>query len=492
MGCRVLFIAPAKTAALSENGSPVQKLRTNMSLPAATVLGALETHGFDVHFLDLTAEGWNERRYFGKNVLIYGLSDKAAIERVGALQPDYVLVTSMFSFEQALVDSLVRSIKAAFPHLCVIIGGIHASVRPEWHFEESSPDFIVIGEGEETAVELLTELGRPDPHPEKVAGIAFRNSQGKITRTPVRAKLADLGGSWAFDKVLIKPDGQARYLERYTRKSPAYAAEHLGENVPTFAFYGSRGCPFHCAYCASTPRDGATIRHRGSDRIYQDFLTARQTYGAAVFYNQADTFGFHRGDREFLEMVRDYRRRSGDMGFVMNNPNAFFARVFFTRGEKCELDERFIRLLAESGLNCATLAIETTIQRFNRKIDFRRITQDHLIELCKALRSYGIRTDTYMIYGFPGETEEEFRHDIEFAEYLCAWVDSVSWHFLTLLPGTGYYDQAIARGKFTEQDYRTAVRNGYSYFYPTNRFNLSQIPTAELKEAVTSFGQAWV
>lgn len=489
---KILFMAPSKTAAIGANSQPVQKLRTNMSLPAATVLGALETHGFEVHFLDLTAEGWDERRYFGKNVLIYGLSDKAAVERVGALQPDYVLVTSMFTFEQALVDSLVRAIKEAFPYLCVILGGIHASVRPEWHFEESNPDFIVLGEGEETIVELLAELERPNPQPERVPGVAFRNARGEIVKTPARTKLVDLSGPWAYDKVMLKLNGQPRYLDRYTRKSPVYAAEEFGENVPTFAFYGSRGCPYHCAYCATTPRDGVKIRHRGGERMFQDFLMARKVYGTAVFYNQADTFGFHPNDHRFLEMVRDYRRSSGDTGFVMNNPNAFFARVFFTQGKKCQLNERFIRLLADAGMNCVTVAIETVSQRFNKKIDLNNITPAHILELCRTLKSYGIRVDTYFMYGFPDQSEEEFRNDLEAAERIAEWADAVTWSFLSLLPGTTYYENAVASGRINEKNYRRAIRDGYSYFYPLDEFNLSRIPAQTMRDAVMAFGQAWV
>src|ERR1035437_9780260 len=93
----------------------------------------------------------------------YGLSDRAVLERVAALQPKYTLLTSMFTFEQVLVDRLVRAIKGTLPRVTVILGGIHASVRPEWHFEESNPDFIVIGEGEKTIVELLRELEKPEP-----------------------------------------------------------------------------------------------------------------------------------------------------------------------------------------------------------------------------------------------------------------------------------------------------------------------------------------
>ncbi len=490
--CKVCFVSPCRTAVLSDHGMPVQKLRTNSSLPACTVLGAVSTVGVDTHFVDLATEGWNCHRMVARDVLAYGLADRDAANWISSVGAKYILITSMFTFEQAVVDSLVRAVRVACPSAYVILGGIHASVQPEWHLEESAPDFIVVGEGEETIIELLTELESGNMNPAKVHGLAFRGNDGRIVMTPTRGPIQNLDRPWCLDKVLLRPNGQPRYLERYTRKSPVYAAEELGEDIPTFALYGSRGCPYCCQYCATTPRDGVRLRHMGAERMFRDFLTARRKFGAQVFYNQADTFGFHPNDRQFLEMVRDYRTSSGDVSFVLNNPNAFFVQLFFTRDKKCELNYAFINLLAAAGINVVTLAIETFSQRFNKKIDWSRITPEHVIELCQALQARGIKTDTYLMYGFPDQTEDEFDADLKMAERLSSWVDSVTWHFLTLLPGTGYYDTAVASGRIRESDYRKAVRNGYSFFYPTDYFNLSRVNTKRLKECVAAFGPAWV
>jgi anaerobic magnesium-protoporphyrin IX monomethyl ester cyclase len=489
---RLVFVSPARTAAIAAGGQPVQKLRTNMSLPAATVLGALDGCAFEAHFVDLAAEGWNERRMVGDHLVAYGLSDDQAVERIAALRAKYILVTSMFTFEQMVVDSLVRAIKSKLPEAHVILGGIHASVRPEWHLEESSPDFIVIGEGERTIVELLMELGRDNADPSSVRGIAYRGSDGQIKRAEPRERLGDLNKPWCVEKVLRKPDGQARYVERLTRKSPVYAAQSLGEDVPTYALYGSRGCPYGCPYCPTLPRDGHIVHHMGAARMFDDFLRARREYGVGVFYNQSDTFGFHSEDIRFLEMVRDYRHCSGDDAFVLNNPNAFFAHLFFPSRLHYQLDEDLVDLLADAGINVVTLAVETFSQRFNKKIDWDRIGYEDIAELCKLLHARGVKTDIYMMYGFPDQERQEFDADLRMAEKLSAWADSVTWHFMTLLPGTSYYEDTVSSGRVKEQEYRRVVRAGYSFFYPIEQFNLSKVRTRYLKEAVASFGPAWV
>jgi radical SAM superfamily enzyme YgiQ (UPF0313 family) len=489
---RVLFISPCRTAPISENGQPVQKLRTNFSLPGATVLGALEAAEYEVFFIDAAAEGWDQSRMLGDHVLTYGLTDEAVLERIEEIDPRWVLITSMFSFEQVLVDQLVRVIKARFPKKPVVLGGIHASIKPEWHFEDSNPDFIVLNEGEEAIVQLLGALEQDVPNVAKIPGIAYRDTSGIIRKTLPSERLANLDRPWALDSVLLLPNEQPRYIERLTRKSPVYASESLPDDSPTFALYGSRGCPFGCPYCPTLPRDGAVIRHMGADRMFRDFLKARKQYQVGVFYNQADTFGFHEEDRRFLRMVADYRQQTGDTKFVTNNPDAFFVHLFFPRSLGYQLDEELVNLLSIAGLNVVTLAVETFSARFNKKIDWQYICPEQITELCHVLHDKGIRTDIYMMYGFPGQTQDEFDRDLRHASALLEHADTISWHFCTLLSGTNYYDAAIASSRITEAGYRRDVRNGYSFFYPVDDYNLSGVPTAHLRASVADFGMAWV
>jgi len=488
---RVLFISPRRSSPIS-NGEPVQKLRTNFSLPAATVLGPLEAEGFEPFFIDAAAEGFEQRQMLGEHRLGYGLLDDAILDQIRDIDPNWILVTSMFTFEQCLVDSLVQAIKAKFPHKTVIVGGIHASVKPEWHLEESVPDYIVIGEGEETIVELLKSLSRGEEDVSHIAGLAYLDGSGNVRKTGMRQRLATLDHPWALNTVFRLPNGHARYLEGLTRKSPVYAPLSLPEDTPTFAFYASRGCPFGCPYCPTLPRDGSGIRHMGANRMFRDFLVARQQHDVGVFYNQADTFGFHAEDRSFLGMLADYRRNSKDTDFVINNPDAFFAHLFFPASKEYQMDVGLVDLISAAGVNIVTLAIETFSPRFNKKIPWQHIRQEQISELCSELHRRGIRTDLYMMYGFPGQTQLEFDRDVQNTQKLLAFADSISWHFSTLLPGTINYDRAVASGRITESRYRRDFQEGYSFFYPIAEYNLSQVPTSHFQTVIAEFGSAWV
>ena len=364
-------------------------------------------------------------------------------------------------------------------------------MKPAWHFEQSPPDCIVLGEGESTVVELLEELEKRNPDISRIPGLAYLHASGELVHTGTAQRVPKLDTPWCIDKVLTNQDGSSRYIERHTRKSPVYAASEFEDTVPTFAFYGSRGCALRCPYCATSARDGRTVRHMGASRMFADFLDARERYGAVVFYNQSDTFGAHEEDWVFLQKVRDYSERVGDHGFVVNNPNAFFVDSFLSFSPTISVDAAFIGLLQGARCNVVTLAVETSVQRFSKKLDWRKVNVELIIEICAELRARKIRTDIYMMYGFPGQEETEFDQDLEMARRLSDHCDSVTWHCFTLLPGTAYYEWAIRSGAVSEKEYRTSVKEGYGFFYPVDQFNLSKVSTKKLFESVKEFGPGW-
>lgn len=488
----VLFISPRKTSPIGEDGEPVQKLRTNVSLPAFTILGVLEAAGFETHFLDVTTETPEHIEKLNKQKFANGFSNDETVKRVVAIQPKFILIPSLFAFDQEVVDSLVRAIrKVMLNDVYVILGGTHASTKPEWHFEESDPDVIVIGEGEITIVELLKELSSPEPNIARIRGIAYRDGQGRIRKTETRGRLVDLNHPWAYKTVLMTPDCRMRYLDRHSRKSPIYFSEITGDNAPCFTFFGSRGCVGTCKYCTTSRKYDRRIVHMGAESMYRQFLKMRHDFNVSVFTNQADAFGVHDEDMKFFEMIQKYRQSSGDHSFILNNPNAFYLRLFFRGYQYNEFNHDFLDLLSGSGFNVITLAVETLNQRFNDKVNYQLLDPEKIFELCQEIHLRGMKTEIYMMCCFPGQTYEEFERDLKMAERLRPVTDQISWHWISLLPNTAYYEQYIERAG-RELAFRRIIREGYVFYNPVEQLNFSEVPINYYKEALAPYGQAWI
>lgn len=485
---KVLFIQPAKTF---EGDSLEQKLkfttrreeairtsRAFLSLPAMTILGSLKDE-YHTYFLDMSAEKTEQHYPIAGKLKGIGLDDKELLDRVNDIKPDAVLVTSMFSSEQITVDRLCKTLKERYSKsLPIIVGGHHATLKPDWILENGNVDAVALGEAELTISDILKSVLEKEDL-SKVRGVAFCTPSGiHIIQNPKR--LEDLTLPWEIDKV-VKNGRSYRYNQGLVTRCNLYIDGNLERAVGTL--YNSRGCPFACTYCSATKRDGSKIRHMGVDRAKEIFDEFYKKHGVKIFHNSSDTFGFTPQDREFLEWIGQLRKE--DPEITMANQNAFFTRYFFT-GQNLELDRDRIDLLERAGFKVITLAVETFAQRFNKKIPFDKITPEKIKELLQELKRRNIGSDIYMVYGYPTQTEEEVLRDIKTIDSFNEDYSNVTWRSLTYFPGTEYYDWAIAKGKFTEDEYRRKILQGHTFYQPTDVLNFSEVPTKKLRELFMS------
>ena len=121
--------------------------------------------------------------------------------------------------------------------LCVILHSSDATDHVGKYLD-AGVDYVMIGEAEETLVELLDALsGTSDRKPEEIDGLAFRKEDGTIHRGPKRKVRRDL------DRLPF-PARDLIDIERYRR---IWKERHgyFSMNMVT-----TRGCPFHCNWCA--------------------------------------------------------------------------------------------------------------------------------------------------------------------------------------------------------------------------------------------------
>ncbi|MGA4636868.1 B12-binding domain-containing radical SAM protein [Pseudomonas solani] len=139
--------------------------------------GPLLDAGFHVSLLDADREGLNVAQI---------------VARIQATAPDVVMLghSGSSSAHPTVVD-ICRALKGVLPGLVIVYGGVH----PSYHWDEilqevAEVDFIVRGEGEQTALSLMQALAQGHP-PLDVHGIALRYL-GEPYATPAAAMLRNL------------------------------------------------------------------------------------------------------------------------------------------------------------------------------------------------------------------------------------------------------------------------------------------------------------
>jgi radical SAM superfamily enzyme YgiQ (UPF0313 family) len=173
-------------------------------------------------------------------------------ERFRSLQSDIVGVTAAtLTYNPAL--EILRAAKTALPKAVTMIGGPHVTVMDQQTFQESSNvDVVVRSEGEQTMLELaaLISAGNRGGFGD-VLGITYR-SGGKVIQNGERPFMQNID-------LLPRPAHKHFDIGKYRILNKTY--------LPIIT---SRGCPFHCTFCAGYKMCGRGFRARSPTKVVDE------------------------------------------------------------------------------------------------------------------------------------------------------------------------------------------------------------------------------
>jgi anaerobic magnesium-protoporphyrin IX monomethyl ester cyclase len=325
-----------------------------------------------------------------------------SVDLLDTFKPDFlgITVTSPM-WERA--KEIVREAKSR--GVKVILGGPHLNYQPERCLEESNADAVCIGEGEETIVEWINK------DPNDVPGIIFRDDD-KIKVNPPRPVNNDL------DNIPI-PDRSLIDLSKYTKD------EEFGWPLPLrgrqiFRVFSSRGCPYHCTFCASWRIFGRRIRYRSEENVLKEIRECKELYGAEYVMFIDDTFT--------MNTARMRRICSGlkDM------------KIHWACYSRVGIPEEDLKIMKDSGCEMIGFGVEHGSLKVLRNIK-KAITPEVIEETFRICRKIRLPAKANWMVGLPGENEEDFRESLEFAKRLNPPFIMLS--ILIPLPGSEVYDK---------------------------------------------------
>ena len=171
------------------------------------------------------------------------------IDRITEKSPD-ILGVSLYLWNSARTLFVVEQVRKRLPSLRVVVGGPEVLPRNTHITGNDSIDYFVIGEGEETFVDLLRHFLRRSPKPATIPGLAFRQD-GVLEVNSPRPPIERL-------ELLPSP-----YLLGYI--DPTQYREMM--------IFTMRGCLQGCSYCAWSARGG--LRPLDLRQLREELLLAR-------------------------------------------------------------------------------------------------------------------------------------------------------------------------------------------------------------------------
>jgi radical SAM superfamily enzyme YgiQ (UPF0313 family) len=206
-----------------------------------------------------------------------------------------------------------------------------------------------------------------------------------------------LEGDLAHKRVISLSDLQGASLEVKDIPTPNFTDLNFS-NYFHLTIEGARSCPFQCSFCSETIQWG---KYRKKPiKVFVDQVTElveRHSHNA-----------FFMGDSLMNPYIQDFSKELIDRKTKILYDG-------YLRADKPVTNRDRTKFWARSGLFRARLGIESASARVLGSMD-KMTTPIVISEVLKSLGSAGIRTTTYWIVGFPGETEDEFQETLDFIE----------------------------------------------------------------------------
>ena len=388
-------------------------------LGLAYIAGALEAHGCPVHVIDALAEApKTHTRYFGGYLVGLPLSEVAR-----RIPPEarVVGITCMFTHEWPMVVQLAKLIKQRRPELPVVVGGEHVTATPEFSLATSVVDALVLGEGEETAVELFTALASGAPL-DGIEGIAFRRGDRVVVnRRRARHASPDDIPPPAWHLFDLTTYHQNRFV------GGVYSS-HL--TVPMLA---TRGCPYQCTYCSSPNMWTTRWIARDPKRVADEIEGYVEKYGARNFPFYDLTAVIQKD--WIVAFCREIIDRGLDITWQLASG---------TRSEA--IDTEVADLLRRAGMINMAYAPETGSDLTRRYIK-KKMRNERLFASIEAAARSELSVAAYMVIGFPHDGPREMRETVAFLREIARrGVNDVGSGYYMALPGTELFRTLYEKG----------------------------------------------
>lgn len=347
----ILFVVPS---------TGVDKKNVNVSLPLqALYIGSEVEKEYDFNIIDLRLEKYwkNKIKSLIKNTIAIGITTMTGQQITSGLE----------------CAKFVREIN---PNVPIIWGGIHPSIDPIKTIKHTLVDYVVIGEGEKTFLELLNALKNKSDLND-VDGICFQKD----------------------DNTIITKERE--FIDLNERPIPDYKLLNVSDYITTEVFsesnimmLTSRGCPHNCMFCYNGGYNKGKYRTLTPENFIRHLQYIIKNFNIfAVIFNDDNFFVDKKRVEDICNLI------------IKNKLNVTFKTT-------CRIEyivsysKDFLSLMKKAGFIELYLGVESGSNKILSFIK-KGCTKDDVIKACMKLKEVGIVPKFSFMAGFPKEEKED-------------------------------------------------------------------------------------
>lgn len=357
-----------------------------------------------------------------------------------------------------IVKTLSAIIKENHPETKIIAGNSVATSIVNTLLTRTKVDIAVMGEGDETIVDLLKTISQNEPL-DKVRGICFKRDR-KIISTPPRQIIKDISKLPFIDYSIFN-------VESYIQSSKVSASEPLmipRDEVRAMSVNTARGCIANCGFCYHIFK-GLPYRYRSVESIISEIKSLIKKYALNyIFFYDELTFFSKKQTLEFVQKILDEK-----------------LSFYWTASCRADLfndkeDISILKKMKEAGCVGMGYSLESAelgiLQAMNK-----HTTVEQFSKQTEIFHKAGLAVWTSLVLGYPQETPQTIKKTFD-----CCIENKIypSAGYLLPQPGSEIYNYAIKNGFINdEEDYLLKMGDRQDL-----RLNMTSMTDEEFQEQV--------
>lgn len=358
---------------------------------------------------------------YAKHPITIRIIDKEEI--LNAIQNNHfdIIGIASLSTDFHKAHKYAQEISKISPSSYLILGGVHITIMPQ-HFKNTEFDIGIIGEGEQTLLEVCELFSEKHELPledlSKINGLVFKDKNKDLITTAPRAFIKNL------DDIPFPDRDSLKMKEIYLVPQVKAGLDNIGIFTTMFT---SRGCPYSCIFCSSTSFWDRKIRLNSAEYVVKEIEMLVNKYGVEGIHIFDDLFAVSKSRvKEIADMLEE-------KGLTKKVRFSLLLRTSMT-------DEEIIKDLKRMNVTHVGFGFETASPRMLKFMKGDSATVEKHQNAVILCRKYGLHVSGSFILGNPSETKEDMELTLKFLRDYP--LDQMNINQLVPMPKTDVWNMA--------------------------------------------------
>lgn len=354
----------------------------------------------------------------GYNILYFDerTDDMKKLEEYLAQEPLLVGLSTMTSYQIISAVNLSKFIKKNKPGMLVVWGGTHPSLCPSQTIEQDYVDFVVIGEGEKTLLELVDALSEDRKNLEKIDGLVWKKGTSPVINKE--------RGFMNFDEAVFPYEN----IDKETLAKYLIKDKHIKSIKPVF-YQSSRGCLHNCAFCYNRVFNKRNVRERSLPLVKEELKKLKDQGVTEISFCDDDVAI----SKERLSKVNEITKELGMKWHASIRVNY--------------IDEKTAKELEEGGCQYIFFGIESGNQETLNYMK-KGTTVGQIKQCVEVIAKTSIIPNYSFVFGFPREPKNHMKDSFELVDWMLK-IDpraNIILQVYSPIPGTEFYEISLQEG----------------------------------------------